>query len=160
MAPVRRSIAVLALLAAIALGVHDPAGAASSPKICKALRTATIEKVLGAPAKVDRDAQGTQIASAQSCAYSVGPGLGEAGGGLVILTSYKGGVADGIAAEFEPRATSLGKGVVWEPTLEVAYVVKKGKVVGINITYTSSDPPSSELQDEAAKLARAAAKRA
>jgi hypothetical protein len=155
-----RTLVPVAVATLVAVGSPLPSGAAAAPKACKLLKGAAIRKVLGAPAKVDPDAQGTQIGGAESCAYAVGDGLGEPGGGLVVLTHYTGGVADGIASEFEPRVTPLGKGVVWDATLDVAYVVKKGNVVGVNITYTSDDPPSAELQSEAAALARAAAKRA
>ena len=69
-------------------------------------------------------------------------------------------VADGIASEFESRAEKLGGGVVWEPLVEVAYVVRPGKLVGVSISYTSSDPPATELKPEAKKLVKAAARRA
>jgi hypothetical protein len=137
-----------------------PAAGDPTPRSCKLLKLAKVERVLGAPATVADDAGLSVAAGADSCGYDVAPGLGEPGGALVVVTHYRGPLADGIAAEFGPRAEKLGGGVVWDPTSAIAYVVKKGKVVGVSISYTSNDPPAIEVQPQAAKLAKAAARRA
>ena len=159
MSAIRRPLAAVVVVAASALALGLPAGAVSTTKTCKLLKAAKVAKVLDAPAAVDPDGGDGPASGIGTCSYDVGPGLGEPGGALVIVTYYTGALADNTAAEFKSRATSLSKRVVWEPNLEVAYVVKKGKLVGVNIAYTSSDPPATELQDEAAALARAAAAR-
>jgi len=156
-----RSCLVVACVAlAVSMAAPPAGGTQKTPKSCKLLKVSKIEQVLGAPATVAEDAGLSVSAGADSCGYDVAPGLGQPGGALVVVTHYKGALADGIAAEFAPRAERLAGGAVWDPQSEVAYVVKKGKVVGVSVTYTSSDPPASELQPEAAKLAKAAARRA
>ncbi len=154
------SLALLASLAVLVAGAAVPAAAGSgSRKACKLLKPAQIEKVLGAPA-AKSDVEGTQVAGAESCAYDVGPGLGEPGGALVIVTYYSGALAKGIGADIKTRAEPLSEGVVWDPLVAGAYVVKPKKVVGVSVSYTSSDPPADQLQPETATLTKAASKRA
>lgn len=150
----------LLLSAALVTATASPARAGSSSrKACKLLKPAQIEKVLGAPA-AKSDAEGTQVAGAESCAFDVGPGLGEPGGALVIVTYYSGPIARGIGADIETRAEPISKGVVWDPLISGAYVIKPKKIVGVSVSYTSDDPPPDELRPETAELTKAAAKRA
>lgn len=155
--------APLALLVSVTVcvaGAATPAAAGSgSRKACTLLKPAQIEKVLGAPA-AKSDVEGTEVAGAESCSYDVGPGLGEPGGALVTVTYYSGALAKGIGADIKTRAEPISKGVVWDPLVAVAYVVKPKQVVGVSVSYTSSDPPADQLMPETAKLAKAAAKRA
>jgi hypothetical protein len=154
------SLAVFASAALLVAGATRPAAAGSgSRKACKLLKPAQIEKVLGAPA-AKSDLEGTQVAGAESCSFDVGPGLGEPGGAHVVGTYYAGPIARGIGADIKTRAEPLSKGAVWDPLISGAYVVKPKKIVGVSVSYTSSDPPADELQDEMAKLAKAGSKRA
>ena len=150
----------LLLSAVLVVAGAGPAGAGSgNAKACKLLKPAQIEKVLGAPA-AKSDVEPTQVAGAESCAYDVGPGLGEPGGGMVIVSYYSGPIAQGIGADLETRAEPVSKGVVWDELIAGVYVVKPKKIVGVSISYTSNDPPAEELKPEAAKLVKAASKRA
>ncbi len=149
-----------AVVAVVTVVAASPAAAGSgSRKACKLLKPAQIEKVLGAEAQRS-DTEGTQVAGAESCAFDVGPGLGEPGGALVVVTYYSGPIVSGIGGDLESRAEPLTKGVVWDPLVEVAYVVKPKKIVGVNVSYTNRDPSTEELMPDMAKLAKAAAKRA
>jgi len=147
------------VVVAVVVGASPVAAGSGSSKACKLLKPAQIEKVLGAEAQRS-DTEGTQVAGAESCAFDVGPGLGEPGGALVVVTYYSGPIVQGIGADLETRAEALTKGVVWDPLVEVAYVVKPKKIVGVNVAYTSGDPSTEELMPDVAKLAKAAAKRA
>jgi hypothetical protein len=151
--------ALLLAVAVLVAAAASPAAAGSgSRKACKLLKPKQIEKILGAEAQRS-SVEGTQVAGAESCAYDVGPGLGEPGGGLVVVTYYSGPIAPGIAADVETREEPLAKGVVWDPLVEVAYVIEADKVVGVNVSYTKRDPSTEELKPDMAKLARAAFKR-
>jgi hypothetical protein len=151
--------ALLLSIAVVVTAAASPVAAGSgSRKACKLLKPKQIEKVLGAEAQRSK-VEGTQVAGAESCAFDVGPGLGEPGGGIVVVTYYSGPIAPGIAADVETREEPLAKGVVWDPLVEVAYVIKADKVVGVNVSYTNRDPSTEELRPDMAKLARAAFKR-
>jgi hypothetical protein len=149
------ALSALCVLLAVAAG---PAFAKSGSKACKLLKPAQIEDTLGAPAKRST-AQGTQVAGAESCAYDVGPGLGEPGGGLVVITYYSGPIASGVGSDIKSRAERLTGSAVWDPLIEVAYVVKSKKIVGVAVSYTNQQPSTEELKPAMAELATAAAKR-
>jgi hypothetical protein len=154
-----RGLATLLVLTVTAtLAAATGVSAAAERKACKLLKPAAIEKVLGAPA-ARSDTEGTQVAGAESCGYDVAPGLGEPGGALVVVSYFSGPVASGVGADIKTRAEAISHGAVWDPLVDAAYVIKSKRVVGVSVTYTSSDPPAEELKPEMAKLAKAAFKR-
>jgi hypothetical protein len=148
-------VGVLALQVAL---IAAPAGAAKARNACKLLKPAQITKVLGAPA-ARSDVAGAAVAGGESCAFDVGPGLGEPGGGMVVVTYYSGALAKGFATDVKTRSQPLTKGAVWDPDIESAFVIKRDSVTGVNVSYTSDSPSTEELKPQMAKLAKAAAKR-
>jgi hypothetical protein len=132
----------------------SPATAAKELGACKVLKTKQMTKVLGQPVS------GPGTPTTNACGFDVGPGLGEPGGGLVTVILYRGQLAKSIWAGIEPSTEAIpGTKARYEEEQETAYVNKKKGLVGINLAFTSDDPPSSELRTEAGKLATAASKR-
>jgi len=149
----------LAVLAGVLL-TPGPAFAGKDTKACKIIKPSRMQKVLGAPVQLDPSNEPTSVAGAQNCAFEIGPGLMEPGGGLVVVTYYSGPIVRGIAADIKTRAEPIEKGVVFDPQVEAAYVMKKQHIVGVAITYTDDTPSAEELKPAMAELAKVGSKNA
>jgi hypothetical protein len=86
----RKLAAVIGVVTiALAVVATDVADAATKPKSCTLLKPSQMSKVLGDEV-TGPDITGT---SGTACSFNIGGGLGEPGGGLVIVTYYSGSVA-------------------------------------------------------------------
>lgn len=157
----RVPVACLTCLAVLAgaLLTAGPAFAGQASKACKIIKPSRMQKVLGAPVKRDPGNE-SSVAGAENCAFVIGSGLLEPGGGLVVVTYYSGPIVKGIAADIKTRAEPIEKGVVFDPLVDAAYVVKKKHIVGVAITYTGDQPSVEELKPSMAELAKVGSKNA
>jgi hypothetical protein len=154
---VRKVVAVgvaagVALLATAAL----PAAAAKKPKSCTLLTNAQMTKVTGATV-TGPDITGT---GGIACSFNIGAGLGEQGGGMVIVSLYTGSLAKGVYGAAKSGAEKIaGHRALWDGTSQSAMLFKKGKLVAVNVSYTGDNPPPDQLKPQMAQLAELAAKR-
>lgn len=159
----RAADVVVAVVLGLALVVGaGPAGAAKKPKSCTLLKAAQISEVLGADVSGPGGAGTLDIA----CDFDVGPGLGEPGGGILIVQYYeRGPIASGVYSAMKDGAEGLEPGVrvpgtkVWFTPTTGAWVKKKGQVVNVSLSYTLSDPPAEATQDVVVELTELAAKK-
>ena len=152
----RRSAFAVVLAVSLAFVGFDNAGAAKKPTSCTILKATQIAKVLGEPVTGPNEAGTLGIA----CDFDIGEGLGEPGGGIAIVSYYDKGLAKGVFASIKSAGEKVaGTKAWWDATAESAMVHKKGKLVGVSLTYTSSTPSTAELQPKMAALALLAAKK-
>jgi len=152
--------AALALAGSMAVGLES--ASAKKAKSCTLLKASEISKVFGVPVTGPGDAGTLDIA----CSFDIGPGLGEAGGGSLIVQYYKKGpVASTVFSQMkagtegykDPGKRVAGTKVWWDGA--DAWAEKKGKVVSIGASYTNNDPTPESVQDEVVKLAKRARKK-
>ncbi len=152
------------VLSSVAVGAlaADAVGAAKKPKSCRLLKASQISKVLEQEVSGPGDAGTLDIA----CDFDIGAGLGEPGGGTVIVQYYKKGpVASTVFAQMQKGTEGYkdpGQRVratkVWWDGAD-AWVRKKGAVVVVGASYTNDDPPPETLQDQMVELAQVASKK-
>jgi len=158
----RVSAVVIGAMLVVASSVAaSPAGAAKKSKSCKLLKSAQIEKVLGAEVSGPGNS-----GSLDACDFDVGPGLGSPGGGLVIVQYYeKGPLANGVFSAMKNGAEGLEPGVrvpgtkVWFTPTTGAWVKKKGQLANVSLSYTGTEPTAEATQDVVVELVELAAKR-
>jgi hypothetical protein len=148
---------VLALAAFVVLGAAS--ATAKKPRPCTLLKASEISKVFGVTVTGPGNAGTLDIA----CSFDIGPGLGEAGGGSLIVQYYKKGpVASTVFSQMkagtegykDPGERVAGTKVWWDGA--DAWVEKKGNVVSIGASYTNNDPTPDSVQDAVVKLAKRA----
>lgn len=138
------------------------APAAKKPKSCTLLTASKISKVLDQPVSGPGEAGTLDIA----CDFDIGAGLGEPGGGMVIVEYYeKGPIASAVFQSLKaglegykpPAARVPGTKVWWDG--KAASIYKNGQLVSVSISFTNSDPPPETLQPQMVALVKGAAKK-
>jgi len=77
------------------------------------------------------------------CDFDVGLGIGDPGGGLVVIQVYSGTTAKSVWSAAK-AGEKVGK-VYWDPTSKIASGYKKPNMVAASISYTGG-PPESEVK--------------
>jgi hypothetical protein len=121
---------VLTIGVFLVASLSGSAAAAKKPKSCTILKASEIETVVGAP--VSGPGEGGTLGIA--CDFDIGPGLGDSGGGLVILQVYSGTTAKGVWSAAQ-AGEKVGK-VYWDAGAEIASGYKKPNMVAASVTYT------------------------
>jgi hypothetical protein len=125
-------------------------------KSCTLLKPAQMAKVLDAEISKALGA-GT---GGYACSFDIGDGLGEPGGGLVIVTYYEGSLAKGIYQSAKKSGEKIpGTKALWDTNASTAMISKKGKVIAVNVSYTNDSPSTDDLRDEMAELAALGSKK-
>lgn len=149
----RRWAVITVGMATLALGLGmvttPPAGAAKKPTACTILASGAIAKIVGAPVSAGDPGSG-----GYGCGFDVGPGLGEPGGGLVVLQLYTGPMASSIFSAAK-SGEKVGK-VYWDPLTGIATANKKGVTIGASYSITGTK--AAEHKDQAIALVEAARK--
>lgn len=123
---------------------------------CSLLTASQIEEVVGTTVTGPGDAGTLDIA----CSYDIGPGLGDPGGGMVIVQYYSGRLGKGVWSAAKANGEKVGK-YYWDPTAEILTGAKKGKVVGMSVTYTggANAPEHGLVQGQSEQLLTLALKK-
>ncbi len=145
---------LVTVVASCVLG--DTAAVAKTAKSCKILKPAKMSDVLDAEVSKANGA-GT---GGYACSFDIGAGLGEAGGGLVVVTVYDAALGKGILASAKKTAEDIpGSKAIWDTNAQGALVAKHGKVVVVSVSYTNDTPAADDLRAEMAELATLASKK-
>lgn len=121
---------------------------AKKAKPCTILKPAAIEAIVGAPVSAAGEAGTLQL----GCDFDVGAGIGEPGGGFVVIQYYEGTLAKSVWAAAK-SGEKVGK-LYWDPVTEIASGFKKGKMIAASVTYTPPDP--ADLREQSLALAKLA----
>jgi hypothetical protein len=134
----------------------SPATAAKKPRSCTLLKPTQMAKVLDA----EVGTAGKPGTGGYACPFVVGKGLGEPGGGLVVVTYYGTALAKNLwkTTKGSTEAIQASK-ARFDADAGAAYVYKHRQLVGVSVSFTSNQPSSDELLPQMGALAELAAKK-